>query len=66
MNSKQLQKWRSVMGYTTKQASEALGVTPNAYRALEAGKADISKRTALACAALYLGAEKIAQPWLGH
>lgn len=66
MKSGELESWRRVMGYSKRQAAGALGISENAYRALEAGKAGIDKRTALACAALYLGADKIAQPWLGH
>ena len=64
MKPEELAAWRGLMKYSKRRAAEALGMTPNAYRAMETGEAGISKRTALACAALYLGADKIAQPWL--
>lgn len=64
MKLNELIAWRRTLGLTTSEAAKSLGVTPNAYRAMETGKSTISKRTELACAALYLGADKIAQPWL--
>lgn len=64
MSNDQLNAWRTIMGFSVKEAAFALGITQNAYRDLEKGKAIASKRTALACAAIYLGAEKIAKPWL--
>lgn len=63
MTGEQLRAWRELMNLTAAEAAVALGVTANAYRAMEKGRAKIGKRTELACAALYLGAEKIAQPW---
>ena len=66
MKAYELVAWRETMGMSKRKASAALGMTDNAYRAMEAGQTVISKRTALACAALYLAADKIAQPWLGH
>lgn len=64
MKPEELAAWRGTMKLSKRRAAAALGMTENAYRAMETGKTEISKRTALACAALYLGAEKIAQPWL--
>ncbi|MND20872.1 helix-turn-helix protein [compost metagenome] len=65
MKSEELTAWRRFMGYSRKKdAASALGISENAYRALESGETRIDKRTALACAALYLGADKINQPWL--
>lgn len=64
MTNEQLKCWREAMGYGQKEAMAALGMSENAYRDMETGKSTISKRTELACAALYLGADKIAQPWL--
>lgn len=64
MKPEELAAWRGLMKYSKRRAAAALGMTENAYRAMETGKTEINKRTALACAALYLGAEKIAQPWL--
>lgn len=66
MKPDELISWRGTMNMSKRRAAAALGMTDNAYRAMEAGQTVISKRTALACAALYLGADKIAQPWLGH
>lgn len=64
MNHLELAKWRKLLGLSTTEAAQALGVTSNAYRAMEAGKAKISKRTRLACLALYVGEHKLAAPWL--
>lgn len=65
MTGDELVKWREHMGWTQKQAREQLDLTDNAYRALERkGKEAVSKRTELACLALYLGPEKIVMPWL--
>lgn len=64
MTKEQLKGWREHMEWTKAEAAERLGMTQNAYRAMENGDARISRRTALACAALYIGGEKIAQPWM--
>lgn len=64
MTGEQLAAWRGHMVMSKRRAAAALGVSENAYRDMETGKSTISKRTELACAALYLGADKIAQPWL--
>lgn len=64
MSYLELIKWRKLLGLSTSEAAQALGVTPNAYRAMEAGKAKINTRTRLACLALYVGEDKLAAPWL--
>lgn len=65
MTKEQLATWRvETMGLNQKQAAEALGMTENAYRAMEKGTAKVSKRTRLACLVLFVGEDKLAAPWL--
>lgn len=65
MTNDQLRTWRvRHMQMNQKQAAEALGMTENAYRAMEKGEARVSKRTRLACLALYVGEDKLVAPWL--
>jgi len=62
MTGEQLERWRELMSMTQVEAAKALGMSENAYRAMErSGR--INKRTELACIALYVGPDKLAQPW---
>ncbi|MEM6670544.1 MAG: helix-turn-helix transcriptional regulator [Pseudomonadota bacterium] len=54
-----LNAWRATMGFTQKEAAEALGVTSRTWRNWEAGVHEVPKSTWLAMAALYRGIE----PW---
>lgn len=51
------------MKWSKRMAAMRLGMTPNAYNALEKPEAKISRRTELACIALFVGEEKISRPW---
>lgn len=64
MTKDQLKRWRDCMGWPMKKAADELGMTENAYRAMEKGTAKVSKRTRLACLALHVGEDKLAAPWL--
>lgn len=62
MTSHDMVTWRAQMGYTQRQAADALGVTPATYQRMERGAdwttgrpVKIDRRTALACAALAAG-----------
>lgn len=63
MNVQQLKTWQDTMGFTTNDAASALGMTPNAYRDMINGKSSISRRTELACLALWVGEDKLSAPW---
>ena len=65
MTSDEIKQWRQQMGYTQRQAAEALGIALNNYQALERGMSwgkntplAIDRRTELACAALAAGITK--------
>ena len=62
MTPNDMSEWRSKMGWTQRQAAEALGIALNNYQALERGMSwrtnkplAIDRRTELACAALAAG-----------
>ncbi|MCO6442346.1 MAG: helix-turn-helix transcriptional regulator [Nitrococcus mobilis] len=52
MTAEALRAARQALGLTQKQMAEALGLHWRHYQRLEAGTHKITKRTALACAAL--------------
>lgn len=67
MTKQELKAWREEhMRLSMAQAAAELGMTQNAYRAMEKGTAGISKRTALACFALYIGADRWGNPPWRH
>lgn len=66
MTHEELLQWRNQMGFTQRQAAEALGMTQPNYCDLEHGKnprtgnaRPINRRTELACAALAAGIKKL-------
>lgn len=63
MTEEQLIGWRETMGLIQREAADLLGMSENAYRSMEKGESSISRRTELACIALYVGPDKLAQPW---
>lgn len=54
MTGEQLKVWRLRMRLKRYEAAAALGMQPDSYARLEK-RADVGKRTALACAAISMG-----------
>ena len=54
MTGDELKAWRKRMKLKVKDAAEYFGMTPDAYGRMEK-RADVGKRTALACAAISHG-----------
>lgn len=67
MTKQELKAWREEhMRLSMAQAAAVLGMTQNAYRAMEKGTAGISRRTELCCFALYIGADRWGNPPWRH
>jgi len=68
MTPEDLRAWQSKMGYTTRSAAQALGVSPATYQdwisgiSRNTGKpVKISRAVSLACAALFAGLDEWTQ-----
>ncbi|MBB76617.1 MAG: transcriptional regulator [Planctomycetaceae bacterium] len=64
MVATELKRWRELMGGTQRDAASSLEVSEETYRNMENGTNPISRRTELACLALYIGPDKLQAPWL--
>lgn len=51
--------WRERMKYRKGEAADALGLSPNSYRAYEEGRSEIPRYVALSCAAVEAGLRAI-------
>ena len=49
MSPADLKNWRKSMKLTQAQAADSLGISRRAYQAREAGEAEITRETELAC-----------------
>lgn len=54
--------WRERMGYSQRDAAEALGCSRNAWNKWESGSSNAPRYIGLACAALALGMEPYGAP----
>lgn len=59
MTPADLRAWQAQLAYTYETSAAALGMSRSGYAKLLSGQSPIDQRTALACAAIVLGAP----PW---
>lgn len=62
MNAAELRAWRKRLGWSQREAAEAMGWCLRHYHEMEQGKEPIRLVTELACAALALGLRRFPGP----